>query len=117
MPFLLFEQKNKPSIELPPLAMSELVVRLDRDFPSYVQQLPCIYDVLDRKSHNGAEACTQFLSKFQPAPIEPEVVVAVVEPAIEEEKVEEPEPVKVAEPKKKVTRTRKPKAESHIQLN
>ena len=112
MPFLFFDQKNNPSIVIPTTARDELMTEINHDFPSYVLQLPCIYDASDRKCYNGLDACVEYLTRFQPPPT-PEPVVVVVpvvpEPKLVAEEVVEPKHVD-EEPKKKITRARKPKA-------
>jgi hypothetical protein len=87
MPFLLFEHKSASSLEIPPLACNELITKIDHDFPPYVQQLPCIYDVIHRKCHHGHDACIEYLTQF--ATPAPEPIVVVPEPDIEQD----PEPV------------------------
>lgn len=109
MPFLFFDQKNHPSITIPAAAHGELMMEINHDFPSYVRQLPCIYDPSDRKSYNGHEACVEYLARFQPPTPEP---VTIPEPKLEVDDIEAPEPILVdaVEPKKKIARGRKPKS-------
>ena len=105
MPFLLFEKKSSSSsLEIPPLACNELITKIDHDFPSYVHQLPCIYDVIDRKCYDGEDACVAFLSTFSAPDPEP-VVVDVVAP--EHQVVEQETTPTEPEPKKKASRARK----------
>lgn len=70
MPFLLFEQKSAPSLDIPALACNELITKITHDFPPYVHQLPCIYDVVNRKCHHGEDACIEFLAQFVPASVD-----------------------------------------------
>jgi len=102
MSFLLFDIRNDP-LPLSDNAVKEAVTRIDRDYPSYVKQLPCIFDVHSRKLYNGHKECTEYLAQFEPKaePIEapkPEHVPVKIE-----------ESVSVEEPKKKVVRRRAPK--------
>lgn len=109
MSFLLFEIRNQP-IELTEEAVKQVITRLDRDYPPYVKQLPCILDVHSRKTYQGPEECTEYLAQFQPppppppppTPIAPKVIVEE-KPAVEDAK--EDKPIE-EEPKKKVVRRR-----------
>jgi hypothetical protein len=102
MPFLLFERKGASPIELSLVAREELITRIDHDFPPYVHNLPCIYDVVHRKCHDGKDACLEYLARFDPV-VEEE---PVEEKPIEETPIVEEQPV---EPKKKVSRVKKTK--------
>lgn len=102
MSFLLFDIRNDP-LPLTDNAVKEVVTRIDRDYPSYVKQLPCIFDVQSKKLYNGHKECTEYLAQFEPKiepnePPKPEPVPVKIE-----------EPVPVEEPKKKVVRRRAPK--------
>lgn len=109
MPFIVFEQKNTASLDIPSLACNDLLTKIDHDFPTYVRQLPAIYDDIERVCHQGRDACLAYLSKF-----EPDVEVDVPTPTVPEPEpvvvpTSAPEPVPSVEPKKKATRVRKPK--------
>lgn len=64
MAFLLFDVKYQATIELPQSAVADLIARIDQDYPPYVKQLPCIYDVHNRKCYNGSTECLEYLQRY-----------------------------------------------------
>ena len=106
MSFLLFDIRNDP-VPLSDNALKEVVTRIDRDYPPYVKQLPCILDVQSRKLYNGSQECAEYLAQFEPKSNHIEAVAEPPKPVPEPIKVEEPIH---EEPKKKVVRRRAQKA-------
>ena len=119
MSFLVFDQKNEISFEVPAAAVGDLIARIDHDYPPYVKLIPCIYDVIDRKCYNGLDECLGYFTKYDeettvpisdPLPVPSprrKVHEEVVVPDIIEPEVAEVPVVPVVEEKKKPTRRRK----------